>query len=168
LFLRFALPCAVSLELTGKKAPNERGFLMRQLQLIAHGEPSDVIELNTVFEPVLGQEEVLVSMEATPLNPFDFTLVRGIYGVRPALPFSMGSEGVGRVVKTGSKVDVAQRRLRAGGLCSAKAGRKRAIPRGAWHSLEMSSAAFRLALLVMAPMVPRRWLANPSRMSSAS
>jgi D-arabinose 1-dehydrogenase-like Zn-dependent alcohol dehydrogenase len=80
---------------------------MRQLQLIAHGEPSDVIELNTVFEPVLGQEEVLVSMEAAPLNPSDFTLVRGIYGVRPALPFSMGSEGVGRVVKTGSKVDVA-------------------------------------------------------------
>jgi hypothetical protein len=36
----------------------ERGFLMRQLQLIAHGEPSDVIELNTCFEPVLGQEEV--------------------------------------------------------------------------------------------------------------
>jgi hypothetical protein len=36
------------------------------LQLIAHGEPSDVIELNTGFEPVLGQEEVLVSMEAAP------------------------------------------------------------------------------------------------------
>ena len=47
LFLRFALPGAVSLELTGKNAPNERGFLMRQLQLIAHGEPSDIIELNT-------------------------------------------------------------------------------------------------------------------------
>src|ERR1700730_11848685 len=51
--------------------------------------------------------EVLVSMEAAPLNPSDFTIVRGIYDVRPALPFSMGSEGVGRVVKTGSKVDVA-------------------------------------------------------------
>jgi len=61
---------------------------MRQLQLIAHGESSDVSELNTVFEPVLGQEEVLVSMEAAPLNPSDFTLVLGIYGVRPALPFS--------------------------------------------------------------------------------
>src|SRR6202022_3512536 len=80
---------------------------MRRLQLIAHGEPSDVIELNTVFEPVLGQEEVLVSMEAAPLNPSDFTLVRGIYGVRPALPFSVGAEGVGGVPKIGSKVDVA-------------------------------------------------------------
>src|SRR4030095_11512169 len=80
---------------------------MRQLQLIAHGEPSDVIELNTISEPVLGQEDVLISMEAAPLNPSDFLLVRGIYRVRPAFPFSVGAEGVGRVTQTSSKVDVA-------------------------------------------------------------
>ena len=78
---------------------------MRQLQLMAHGEPSDVIKLTTVAEPVLGPEEVLVSMEAAPLNPSDFLLVRGMYGVRPALPSPIGAEGVGRVTKTGSKVD---------------------------------------------------------------
>src|SRR5258707_6153700 len=82
---------------------------MRQLQLIAHGEPSDVIKLNTVAEPALGQEDVLISMEAAPLNPSDFLLVRGIYGVRPTLPFSLGSEGVGRVTQTGSEIDVALR-----------------------------------------------------------
>jgi len=80
---------------------------MRQLQLIAHGEPSDVIELNTVSEPDLGHEDVLISMEAAPLNPSDFLFVRGIYGVRPAFPSSVGAEGVGRVAKIGSKVDVA-------------------------------------------------------------
>src|ERR1700674_1006943 len=79
---------------------------MRQLQLIAHGEPSDVIELNTVSEPALGQEDLLISMEAAPINPSDFLLVRGVYGVRPAFPFSVGSEGVGRVTLMGSKVDV--------------------------------------------------------------
>jgi NADPH:quinone reductase-like Zn-dependent oxidoreductase len=78
---------------------------MRQLQLVAFGEPSDVIELNTVSEPVLGQEDVLVSMEAAPINPSDFLLIRGTYGVRPAFPFSLGAEGVGRVTQTGSKVD---------------------------------------------------------------
>src|SRR4029077_11963728 len=78
---------------------------MRQLQLMAHGEPSDVIKLNTVAEPVLGQDEVLVSMEAATLNPSDFLLVRGLYGVRPALPSPIGAEGVGRITKTGSKVD---------------------------------------------------------------
>src|SRR5438552_9650309 len=82
---------------------------MRQLQFIAHGEPSDVIELNTVSEPALGQEDVLVSMEAAPINPSDFLFVRGIYGIRPAFPSSVGAEGVGRVAKIGSKVDVALR-----------------------------------------------------------
>jgi len=80
---------------------------MRRLQLVAHGEPSDVIELNTVPDPALGPEDVLISMEAAPLNPSDFLLVRGTYSLRPAFPFSVGAEGVGRVAKTGSKVDVA-------------------------------------------------------------
>jgi len=80
---------------------------MRQLQLLAHGEPSDVIELNTVAESALGQEDVLISMEAAPLNPSDFVLVRGMYGIRPAFPSPVGAEGVGRVTKTGSKVDSA-------------------------------------------------------------
>ena len=82
---------------------------MRQLQLVAHGEPSDVIELKTVPEPALGQEDVLISMEAAPLNPSDFLFVRGMYGVRPAFPSSVGAEGVGRVAKIGSKVDAALR-----------------------------------------------------------
>src|ERR1700756_5712045 len=82
---------------------------MRQLQLIAHGEPSDVIELKTVPEPALGQEDVLISMEAAPMNPSDFLFVRGTYGIRPAFPSSVGAEGVGRVAKIGSKVDVALR-----------------------------------------------------------
>src|SRR5882757_4234213 len=83
--------------------------ILRRLQLVAHGEPSDVIELNTVSQPALGEEDVLVSMEAAPLNPSDFLFIRGIYGVRPAFPSPVGAEGIGRVTKTGSKVDVALR-----------------------------------------------------------
>ena len=80
---------------------------MRQLQFIAHGEPSDVIQLNTIPEPALGQEDVLISMEAAPLDPSDFLFVRGMYGVRPSFPSSVGAEGVGRVAKIGAKVDAA-------------------------------------------------------------
>jgi NADPH:quinone reductase-like Zn-dependent oxidoreductase len=80
---------------------------MRQLQLVAYGEPSDVVELRTVSEPVPGEDHVLVSMEAAPLNPSDFLLVRGMYGVRPVLPFSLGVEGVGRVARTGPNIDAA-------------------------------------------------------------
>ncbi|MBV8137083.1 MAG: zinc-dependent alcohol dehydrogenase family protein, partial [Deltaproteobacteria bacterium] len=39
--------------------------------------------------------------------PSDFLLVRGIYAIRPPLPFSLGAEGVGRVKALGSKVDTA-------------------------------------------------------------
>ena len=78
---------------------------MRQLQLLAHGEPSDVVKLNTVAQPALGEEDVLISMEAAPLNPSDFLFVRGMYGLRPAFPSPVGAEGVGRITHTGSKVD---------------------------------------------------------------
>jgi len=82
---------------------------MRQLQLVAHGEPSEVVELKTVGAPAVGPEDVLISMEAAPLNPSDFLLVRGMYGVRPTFPSPVGAEGVGRVIGIGSKVDLALR-----------------------------------------------------------
>src|SRR5947207_3597432 len=89
------------------KSDHSKGLLMRQLQLVAHGEPSDVIKLNTVPEPALGQEDVFIAMEAAPINPSDFLYVRGLYGVRPDFLSPVGAEGVGRVAKIGSTVDVA-------------------------------------------------------------
>src|SRR2546422_250654 len=86
-----------------------KGSFMRQLQLVAHGEPSEVVELKTVGAPAVGPEDVLISMEAAPLNPSDFLLVRGIYGVRPTFPSPVGAEGVGRVIGIGSKVDLVLR-----------------------------------------------------------
>src|SRR5882724_8401534 len=86
---------------------------MRHLQLLAHGEPSEVIGLNAIPESTLGEEDVLISMEAAPMNPSDFLFVRGIYGIRPAFPSPVGAEGVGRVNKIGSKVDAAVRGKRA-------------------------------------------------------
>jgi NADPH:quinone reductase-like Zn-dependent oxidoreductase len=78
---------------------------MRRLQLTAHGEPTDTVELHELDEPVPGPQEVLVAMEAAPLNPSDFMLVRGAYRVDATFPFPLGSEGVGRIVRYGSDVD---------------------------------------------------------------
>lgn len=80
---------------------------MQRLQLKAHGEPTDTVELCELDEPILRPDEVLVAMEAAPLNPSDFMLVRGTYRVRPTFPFPLGSEGVGRIVSYGSNVDSA-------------------------------------------------------------
>ena len=53
----------------------------------------------------LGADEVLVAMEAAPINPVDFLFAAGRYGVEPHVGQDLGSEGVGRVVETGSAVD---------------------------------------------------------------
>ncbi len=51
----------------------------------------------------LGADDVLVATEAATINPADFLLANGWYGFTPAeLPYSLGSEGVGRVIEAGS------------------------------------------------------------------
>ncbi|GAB3590385.1 zinc-dependent alcohol dehydrogenase family protein [Hymenobacter daeguensis] len=75
------------------------------LQLTAFGDPAEVLRLVTEPMPVPGPHEVLVALEAAPLNQSDFLLVRGTYGVRPALPAPVGSEGVGRVVQLGPQAE---------------------------------------------------------------
>jgi NADPH:quinone reductase-like Zn-dependent oxidoreductase len=44
-------------------------------------------------------------MEAAPINPSDLLLIRGWYGHRPALPATLGTEGVGRITSVGAGVD---------------------------------------------------------------
>ncbi len=78
-----------------------------QLQLTAFGNPAEVVQLQIRAVPAPGADEVVVALEAAPLNQSDFLLVRGTYGVRPALPAAIGSEGVGRVVQVGAQVEAA-------------------------------------------------------------
>lgn len=51
--------------------------------------------------PPLMKGQVLVEMEAAPCNPSDLMFMRGLYGVRKALPAVPGWEGVGRVIASG-------------------------------------------------------------------
>ena len=62
---------------------------MRQLRFVAHGEPLDVAELNVVSEPALGKEDVLISMEAAPINPSDYLFVRVAPTVCGPLPYRL-------------------------------------------------------------------------------
>src|SRR5258708_13024707 len=50
---------------------------------------------------LVGTDDIQVEMEAAPVNPSEFLLVRGDYGVRPQLPSPVGGEGVGRVIDAG-------------------------------------------------------------------
>ena len=51
--------------------------------------------------PTPGEDEVLVKVDASPINPSDLAVLRGRYGFRPEPPFVPGGEGAGTVVAVG-------------------------------------------------------------------
>ncbi len=68
------------------------------------GEPSEVLGVREVPDPTPGPGEVLVRMIASPINPSDLLVTRGLYGKLPTLPATPGFEGVGIVEKAGPGV----------------------------------------------------------------
>ncbi|CAL8339541.1 unnamed protein product [Gadus morhua 'NCC'] len=69
-----------------------------------HGEPSQVVELETLELPSVGANDVLVRMLAAPINPADINMVQGTYAFLPELPAVGGNEGVAQVVEVGCQV----------------------------------------------------------------
>jgi NADPH:quinone reductase-like Zn-dependent oxidoreductase len=78
---------------------------MKTLQLRAFGKPTTAPELIESVAPEPGAGQVLVALEAAPINPSDLLLISGRYGYRPALPAPLGADGVGRIVAVGPGVD---------------------------------------------------------------
>src|ERR1700751_2028244 len=78
---------------------------MKAVQVVEFGRAEEVVKLNEV--PDVGApapEEVVVAVEATPINNTDLMIIAGRYGYLPPLPSTLGIEGVGRVVAVGSNV----------------------------------------------------------------
>jgi len=71
---------------------------MKAVILTEFGKP---LEVKTVPIPIPGSGQVLIKMEATPINPSDLSFLAGHYGVKKTLPTSPGFEGSGLVVATG-------------------------------------------------------------------
>ena len=65
------------------------------------GAPGEVLKVREVPTPEPGPGEVRVRMIASPINPSDLLVVRGLYGALPRLPSTPGFEGVGVVDKAG-------------------------------------------------------------------
>ena len=78
---------------------------MSQLILNTIGDIDANVALVNDLDLTVGPDEVLVSIEAAPINPVDFMLAAGTYGYQAQVPFALGSEGVGRVVEAGASVD---------------------------------------------------------------
>jgi NADPH:quinone reductase-like Zn-dependent oxidoreductase len=78
---------------------------MKAIQIEAFGNPVEVakaVDIPDVGAPAPG--EVVIALEASPINPSDLLMIAGDYGYRPPLPAIMGTEGVGRVVAVGAGV----------------------------------------------------------------
>ena len=65
---------------------------MKALQIEAFGNPNDVVEVIDVPDvgaPAAG--EVVIAIEASPINPYDLLMISGGYGYRPRLPAIVGT-----------------------------------------------------------------------------
>ena len=69
-----------------------------------HGNPAEVLRVETRPWPKPAADEVVVQIRAAPINPADLNAIEGKYPVRPELPATPGFEGAGVVVDLGSDV----------------------------------------------------------------
>jgi NADPH:quinone reductase-like Zn-dependent oxidoreductase len=78
---------------------------VKALRLNVFGDPVASIGLVDLPEPGGPAEgEALVELEYAPIHPSELLMVRGMYGMRPPLPFGLGQEGVGIVLAVGRGV----------------------------------------------------------------
>jgi NADPH:quinone reductase-like Zn-dependent oxidoreductase len=78
---------------------------MKSIQLTAYGDPAKVVKVVDV--PDVGApapDEVVIDIEAAPVEPSDLYIIAGIYGVLPPLPHILGIQGVGCVSAVGRKI----------------------------------------------------------------
>ncbi len=69
-----------------------------------HGNPADVLHVESRPWPTPAAGEVIVKMRAAPINPADLNQIEGKYPVRAELPATPGFEGAGIVAEIDPEV----------------------------------------------------------------
>ncbi|MGN6160977.1 MAG: NADPH:quinone oxidoreductase family protein [Marmoricola sp.] len=77
---------------------------MKAWQVAELGEPRDVMSLIDVPDPAAGPGQLVVRVLASPANFPDVLMCRGLYQVKPDLPFTPGVELCGEVLAVGEGV----------------------------------------------------------------
>lgn len=68
-------------------------------------DAKQTIKLDSAPDLTIGDDEVLVAIEAAPINPADLAFEHGRFAIKRQLPHTLGTEGVGRVLDAGLAVD---------------------------------------------------------------
>lgn len=74
----------------------------QRLTFASHGNPADVLKLESFHTPQLSQEEVLLKIHASPINPADLNYIEGTYGKKPELLGVAGMECFATVIESNS------------------------------------------------------------------
>jgi len=69
-----------------------------------HGNPADVLRVESRPGPTPTLGEAVVKMRAAPINPADLNQIEGKYPVRPELPATPGFEGAGVIAEVAATV----------------------------------------------------------------
>lgn len=76
----------------------------RKIVLEGFGDPVTAARLRSESIPAPGNSEILVSTSFAPVNPADINILEGRYGNLPVLPATIGTEGSGKVIATGTGI----------------------------------------------------------------
>lgn len=78
---------------------------MKAARLHGFGDAESNLRVESIDLPAPGPGEIQLEMLRASINPADLNVIAGTYGELPALPATIGNEGVGRVIAIGDGVE---------------------------------------------------------------
>jgi mitochondrial enoyl-[acyl-carrier protein] reductase / trans-2-enoyl-CoA reductase len=134
---------------------------MKQVRFGTFGTPAEVaecVEVQDVGAP--GPDEVVIEIEAFPINPADLLTITGGYAVRPKLPATLGAEGVGRISAVGSEVERVAAGDRVINLGRDNWCQRRKVPAAQVLQMPADADVLQLAMLKVNPATALMMLRN--------
>ena len=125
---------------------------MKQIQFAAFGQPSSVARLIDVAELTPPSAwEVVIDIEAFPINVSDLATLSGHYGTLPHLPSTIGMEAVGRVSQCGTSVRDLEPGDRVILLANNNWSERRKVPLATVHKVDRDADPLQMAMLKVNP-----------------
>src|SRR5215472_9071755 len=91
------------IQCTGCSVSGNRRTSVKAIRAHSFGGP-EVLQLETVEDPVAGPHDVVVDVRAAGVNPADTYMRSGTYAIRPELPYTPGGDAGGVISAIGKDV----------------------------------------------------------------